>query len=532
MSLTELGTSIGKVESICQAANYVSDPLIAFEHLCREHQCAMLLESAEIESKDNLKSLVLVDAALRIECNENTVSCEALSDNGAHLMHLIEHACPTGIECKPISDTTLLLTCLNDTQIADEDQRLKLPSVFDGLRIILNNITAIRDIPHAVFLGGAFAYDLLATFEQLPAVKPSDNHCPDYVFYVAETLLRIDHQTRTTDIVGSVFSGPDVANAYLRISQRVETLKAQLQELPDSLPEMAHDAIAGELEVDKSDAEFINDVVGLKEHILAGDIFQVVPSRTFSLPCPSPIHAYAKLRQQNPSPYMFYLKDRDFSMFGASPESALKYSTDTNIVEIYPIAGTRPRGKRADGRLDPDLDSRIELNLREDHKEKSEHIMLVDLARNDVARVSRPGTRYVKDLLKVDRYSHVMHLVSRVVGELREDLDALHAYQACMNMGTLVGAPKVSAATLIRGVEQQRRGSYGGAVGYLNGRGDMDSCIVIRSAFVSNGTAYIQAGAGVVHDSDPQSEADETRGKAQAVINAILTSQNFTGEAS
>ena len=270
-----------------------------------------------------------------------------------------------------------------------------------------------------------------------------------------------------------------------------------------------------------SDEVYCNHVLDLKQHILAGDIFQVVPSRTFSLPCPSPLLAYAKLKEQNPSPYMFFMQDAEFAIFGASPESALKYDSETNQVEIYPIAGTRPRGKRADGSIDHDLDSRIELNLREDTKEKSEHIMLVDLARNDVAKVSRPGTRFVKDLLKVDRYSHVMHLVSRVVGQLRDDLDALNAYQACMNMGTLVGAPKVSAATLIRHVEKKRRGSYGGAVGYLNGQGDMDTCIVIRSAFVKNNTAYIQAGAGVVHDSIPQAEADETRAKAQAVIGAV-----------
>ena len=276
-----------------------------------------------------------------------------------------------------------------------------------------------------------------------------------------------------------------------------------------------------EVSVDLSDEQFCNHVLDLKQHILAGDIFQVVPSRTFSLPCPSPLLAYAKLKESNPSPYMFYMQDAAFSIFGASPESALKYERESNQVEIYPIAGTRPRGKRPDGSIDRDLDSRIELNLREDTKEKSEHIMLVDLARNDVAKVSRPGTRYVKDLLKVDRYSHVMHLVSRVVGQLRDDLDPLHAYQACMNMGTLVGAPKVSAATLIREVEKKRRGSYGGAVGYLNGQGDMDTCIVIRSAFVKNGTAYIQAGAGVVYDSVPQAEADETRAKAQAVIGAV-----------
>ncbi|GAM62419.1 anthranilate synthase [Vibrio ishigakensis] len=154
-------------------------------------------------------------------------------------------------------------------------------------------------------------------------------------------------------------------------------------------------------------------------------------------------------------------------------------------------------------------------------KENAEHMMLVDLARNDVARISAHGTRHVADLLKVDRYSHVMHLVSRVVGQLRDDLDALHAYQACMNMGTLTGAPKIRAMQLIRDVEKQRRGSYGGAVGYMTGRGDLDTCIVIRSAYVEDGVAKVQAGAGVVFDSDPQAEADETRGKAQAVISAI-----------
>jgi anthranilate synthase component 1 len=277
------------------------------------------------------------------------------------------------------------------------------------------------------------------------------------------------------------------------------------------------------MSVSQSDEDFKAQVTRLKENILAGDIFQVVPSRTFSLPCPAPYLAYKKLKQQNPSPYMFYMQDEDFSIFGASPESALKYEKLSNQVEVYPIAGTRPRGTNTDGTIDADLDSRIELNLREDNKEKAEHLMLVDLARNDISRVSVPGSRAVKELLKVDRYSHVMHLVSRVVGQLRPDLDALHAYQACMNMGTLVGAPKVKAAQLIRKVEQQRRGSYGGAVGYINSQGDMDTCIVIRSAFIRNDTAYIQAGAGVVYDSDPQAEADETRGKARAVINAIVS---------
>ncbi|GMM68146.1 anthranilate synthase component 1 [Alteromonas sp. MTD1] len=542
MSLAELGTSPGKVETIEQAGHYIDDPLAAFAHLCGNSSNALLLESAEIESKDDLQSLLMVDAALRMECRGNRVEITALTNNGASVLPLFATQSPVGLNVTDSSESHVILECDEAASDLDEDSRLKASSVMDALRIVVNKITPIRQHPHAVFLGGVFAYDMLAGFEKLPDVAEGENDCPDFVFYLAETLITVDHQTRETHLVGSVFSGHDVAQQYFSIAQRLEAIHQQLHDMPAkpvlkgsrSVQDSQHDSVSGselgqtlssdtfqEAQVDVSDEEFCNHVLDLKQHILAGDIFQVVPSRTFSLPCPSPLLAYAKLKESNPSPYMFYLQDKAFSIFGASPESALKYDSESNQVEIYPIAGTRPRGKRADGTIDRDLDSRIELNLREDTKEKSEHIMLVDLARNDVAKVSRPGTRYVKDLLKVDRYSHVMHLVSRVVGQLRDDLDALHAYQACMNMGTLVGAPKVSAATLIREVEQKRRGSYGGAVGYLNGQGDMDTCIVIRSAFVKNNTAYIQAGAGVVHDSNPQAEADETRAKAQAVIGAV-----------
>ena len=561
MSLAELGISPGKVETIEQVGHYVDDPLAAFAHLCGNKNNALLLESAEIDSKDDLQSLLMVDAALRMECWDNRVEVKALTGNGASVLPLfVEHA-PDGLHIKERTDTSITLLCDEADGELDEDSRLKAASVMDALRIVINKITPIRQHPHAVFLGGVFAYDMLAGFEKLPDVAEGENDCPDFVFYLAETLITVDHQTRETHLIGSVFSGQDVAQQYFAIAQRLEAIHQQLHDMPaepvlvgantakiaDVESEAQSEAQSGqslvsdsensnetengqslssfdpsvEVSVDLSDEQFCNHVLDLKQHILAGDIFQVVPSRTFSLPCPSPLLAYAKLKESNPSPYMFYMQDAAFSIFGASPESALKYERESNQVEIYPIAGTRPRGKRPDGSIDRDLDSRIELNLREDTKEKSEHIMLVDLARNDVAKVSRPGTRYVKDLLKVDRYSHVMHLVSRVVGQLRDDLDPLHAYQACMNMGTLVGAPKVSAATLIREVEKKRRGSYGGAVGYLNGQGDMDTCIVIRSAFVKNGTAYIQAGAGVVYDSVPQAEADETRAKAQAVIGAV-----------
>ncbi|MDY6885481.1 MAG: anthranilate synthase component 1, partial [Pseudomonadota bacterium] len=526
MSLAELGTSPGKVETIEQVGHYINNPLAAFAHLCGNKSNALLLESAEIDSKDDLQSLLMVDAALRMECRGNRVEVKALTGNGASVLPLFACHAPEGLHVTERTDTSVTLLCDDADSELDEDSRLKAASVMDALRIVINKITPIRQHPHAVFLGGVFAYDMLAGFEKLPDVAEGENDCPDFVFYLAETLITVDHQTRETHLIGSVFSGDEVAQQYFAIAQRLEAIHQQLHDMPaqpvlvnknaasqsgqtlNATPSVQNGQTLSSLDasVDIGDEQFCTHVLDLKQHILAGDIFQVVPSRTFSLPCPSPLLAYAKLKESNPSPYMFYMQDAAFSIFGASPESALKYESESNQVEIYPIAGTRPRGKRPDGTIDRDLDSRIELNLREDTKEKSEHIMLVDLARNDVAKVSRPGTRYVKDLLKVDRYSHVMHLVSRVVGQLRDDLDALHAYQACMNMGTLVGAPKVSAATLIREVEQKRRGSYGGAVGYLNGQGDMDTCIVIRSAFVKNGTAYIQAGAGVVYDSVPQAE--------------------------
>jgi anthranilate synthase component 1 len=531
MSLAQLTEQFGKVETLIVAADYVADPLMAFQYLCQGRSNNLLLESAEIDSKDDLKSLLLVDAAIKLECRGQQVYCQALSDNGHAVLPMFDKYCPVGVIHEYDSKNGLVtLTFPAPDAELDEDRRLKAPAVFDALRLITNKITAIRQHPHAVFLGGALAYDLLASFEKLPEVEDSSNSCPDFVFYLAETLVIIDHQTKQSEIIGSVFSGKDVGNNYFSVSQRLEQVKHKLATMkPQSDPEKAKTAVTvDDLLVNKSDQEYIDDVIRLKENILAGDIFQVVPSRTFSLPCLHPHDAYRALKQQNPSPYMFFLQDDNFCMFGASPESALKYTKQTNQVEIYPIAGTRPRGKRADGSIDLDLDSRLELNLQEDQKERAEHIMLVDLARNDVAKVCRPGSRYVTDLLKVDRYSHVMHLVSRVVGQLRDDLDALNAYQACMNMGTLVGAPKVSAATLIRQVEKQRRGSYGGAVGYINSQGDMDTCIVIRSAFVQNDTAYIQAGAGVVYDSDPQSEADETRSKAQAVIGAIISSSQST----
>ncbi|MFV0574076.1 MAG: anthranilate synthase component 1 [Vibrio sp.] len=525
------------LEVFQQEIPYLDDPTQVFHALCMADNVSndmatqnnLLLESAEIDSKANLKSLLLIDAAVRIECRGHQVTLTAKTPNGQHLLSAVKANLTSGV-LTDASDSQLTLTFSAPSETLDEDSRLQQSSSFDALRVVQHSFN-LEQLPAslgankklAIFIGGAFAYDHVANFEQLGNAATIDS-CPDYVFYVAETLLIFDHQSKRCTIQGSAFNSTNQVQADLK--QRMQDIA---NHCTDVAPLPKATAVADmSVKTNISDEEYCQIVRDLKEYVVKGDIFQVVPSRRFTLPCPSPLAAYKALKQSNPSPYMFYMKDELFTLFGASPESALKYDADSEQVEIYPIAGTRRRGKNADGSINRDLDSRIELELRNDKKETAEHMMLVDLARNDVARISTAGSRHVADLLKVDRYSHVMHLVSRVVGELRCDLDALHAYQACMNMGTLTGAPKIRAMQLIRDVEKQRRGTYGGAVGYLTGEGDLDTCIVIRSAYVENGEAHVQAGAGVVFDSDPQSEADETRGKAQAVISAIQTTHQAT----
>ena len=528
MIFSHITQQAGQVASISQTVPYQADPLACYQYLSQDCSYSLLLESAEIDSKDNLKSLMLLDAALRIECNDQQVTVQALTDNGKLLLPFIREKLlgKASLSANNGSDnsTNTVLICQFErpNPLLDEDSKLIAANPFDVLRLLQHELHSHSAEPFAIFLGGVIGYDMVATVEQLPEVPTGDNRCPDYLFYLAETLLVLDHQAQQSRLIGNIFCGEGaMANCFV-VGNRLEQLSQMLSDSSNFVASTVQAPQTSAVDVDIDDAAFIAQVENLKENIVAGDVFQVVPSRCFSLPCPNPLAAYAKLKQQNPSPYMFFLRDSNFELFGASPESALKFDSTSRQVEIYPIAGTRRRGFNAAGQIDRDLDSRIELELRQDDKEKAEHLMLVDLARNDVARISVPGSRYVKELLKVDRYSYVMHLVSRVVGTLKPQLDALHAYQACMNMGTLVGAPKVRAAELIRQVEGKRRGSYGGAVGYLSGNGDFDSCIVIRSAYVANGKAYIQAGAGVVYDSIAKAEADETRSKAQAVITAIL----------
>ncbi len=543
--MTPNNPTSANVCTLTDIANYQSDPLSVYQQLCYNKHNNLLLESAEIDQKHLLKSLLLTDAALKIVCHGNTVTFTALTLNGQAAMEFAANQLQVHAQLSLSKDQQVLTAIFNDTpKELDEKARLMAVNPFESLRLF-KRINNSNHHHFAIFLGGAFAFDMISISETLPAVVEGENTCPDFVYYLAETLVVIDHEKQSTEVIANIFSFEKSSKeneaqereVKSQLTLRVEEIK-QLLSTDITAEQTVHLPIrpstygtsSATVTVDVSDQQFCQHVEQLKENIRAGDIFQVLPSRTFSLPCYDSIASYQALKISNPSPYMFYLKDSDFCMFGASPESAIKYqqhsSEGKRQVEIYPIAGTRPRGFKKDGSICLDLDSRIELELRQDKKESAEHIMLVDLARNDIARVCKAGTRHVADLLKVDRYSHVMHLVSRVCGTLLEELDALHAYQACMNMGTLSGAPKIKATSLIREIEGKRRGSYGGAVGYLTGDGEMDTCIVIRSAFVKNNIAQIQAGAGVVYDSIPQTEADETRQKAQAVISAVLAANN------
>ena len=503
-------------------------PIDLFKKLSRNSsdKNRMLLESCEIESKAELKSIIVNKAALRIECQQQQVQIHSLSSNGDNALSHLAGCFNKKIELENDSIDPLIIdypTIANND--IDEETRLKQTTPIDCLRQI--NSAFKSSHPYAVFLCGLFSFDFIATFEELPDVKQGKNDCPDYVFYLAEEIIAFDHQTHQTNIHSNIFSGIDSEKNYFEKSRKIETISNLISEktneeinLNQSLQKKqdTHQSVSCNL----SEQAYQDIVVKLKNEILAGNIFQVVPSRTFSLKCDNYLLSYQHLKQNNPSPYMFFMQDQDFVLFGASPESALKYEKQSNRVELYPIAGTRIRGFDSNGNIDHDLDKRLEAELKLDHKEISEHMMLVDLARNDIARISNINSLKIPRLLEVDRYSQVMHLVSCVQGKLKNELDCFHAYQACMNMGTLTGAPKIKATSLIRETEKTRRGSYGGAVGYINTQGDMDTCIVIRSAFCKNSQAYIQAGAGVVYDSVPKSEADETTNKAKAVINAIL----------
>ena len=369
--------------------------------------------------------------------------------------------------------------------------------------------------PMSIGLFGYLGYDIVRQMERIPAPPPDVLKLPDAIMLRPTITAVFDNVRDEITVVTPVWPDAklDARMAYERASDRLQSVVADLERrAPPPLPAGAVSA-AGPTESNTSHDDYLAIVAKAKEYILAGDVFQVVPSqrfrRKFELP---PFALYRALRRLNPSPFLYFLKFPGFAIVGSSPEILVRLRDGT--VTIRPIAGTRPRGAT------PEQDRKLAEELLADEKERAEHLMLVDLGRNDVGRVAEIGSVTVTDQFFIERYSHVMHIVSNVEGTIRPGFDAVDALVAGFPAGTLSGAPKVRAMEIINELEKEKRGVYAGAVGYFAANGTMDTCIVLRTAVLKDGVMYVQAGGGVVADSNPESEFQETVNKAKALFAA------------
>ena len=369
------------------------------------------------------------------------------------------------------------------------------------------------------FNGGAvgyLSYEAVNHFERLPSPERDPLELPESVFMMTTTFLIFDHLRHKIRVVSHVHLDGDVEGAYAEAVQRIDGLVSRLESplrLPssDSRPSLGLEpSVTSNMTRDK----YEDMVRQVKKYIYDGDVIQAVVSQRLERPTTAhPFQIYRALRAINPSPYMYYLELDDFHIVGASPE--LLVQVENGDVATHPIAGTRPRG------ADSDADQALEQELRTSEKERAEHIMLLDLGRNDIGRVSEPGTVQVTQLMDVERYSHVMHMVSHVTGRLREGYTSYDALRACFPAGTVSGAPKIRAMEIIAELEPDKRGPYSGAVGYFDMSGNMDTAITIRTLVIKDGMAYAQAGGGIVFDSTPEEEYQETLDKASALLRAM-----------
>ena len=370
------------------------------------------------------------------------------------------------------------------------------------------------------FHGGAvgyLGYDAVKYFERVPTPPTDTLGIPDAIFLFVDTMLVFDHVRHKIKVVSHIhLENGTIEAAYTEAVTRIEELVARLRKPLDiDIDLSGKDPVArSEVTSNRSKAAYEDIVKQVKEYIYSGDIIQAVISRRLTrATSASPLSIYRALRTLNPSPYMYYLSMGDFHIVGASPELLVR--VEDGVIYNFPLAGTRPRGDTAH------KDDLLAEELRADEKEQAEHVMLVDLGRNDVGRVSKTGSVEVTDLMRVVRYSHVMHLESEVHGQLRDDRTIYDALRSCIPAGTLSGAPKIRAMEIIAEVEAEKRGTYGGAVGYFSFSGNMDTAIPIRTMVMKDGVAHIQVGAGIVADSVPEMEFQETTHKAQAVLRAI-----------
>jgi anthranilate synthase component I len=402
---------------------------------------------------------------------------------------------------------------------ADEDPLAAVKAEFGRV-----NPVRVEGLPR--FIGGAvgcLAYDAVRHFERLPDTAERELDVPDAAFMLVDTLVVFDHAKHQLIILANAHNTGDPDLAYDDALQRIDEIASALRQPLPYIPHSASVPPMTDMISTHSQTEYEENVRKAKEYIAAGDAFQIVVSQRFSRrTTASPLSIYRALRATNPSPYMFFLRFADdFTLVGASPEMMVRL--EDGIATNRPIAGSRPRG------TNEDQDRVLEDELLADPKERAEHVMLVDLGRNDLGRVCEYGTVKVTRMMYVERYSAVMHIVSQVQGKLRGGMDAFDLLRATFPAGTLSGAPKVRAMEIIEELEGTRRGMYGGAVGYFSFDGSMDTCITIRSALVKGDTVYIQAGAGIVADSVPATEYQETINKARALAVAIQRAEEGLG---
>jgi anthranilate synthase component 1 len=398
-------------------------------------------------------------------------------------------------------------------------ESIKTDDPLDVLKGIMDKyqLVEVKGIPR--FCGGAVgyaSYDMVRFIEHLPPETEDDLDLFDSIFLITETLLIFDNLTNTIKIVCNVHidEEEDIPGVYQQAQDKIAAIIALLRRPSayDEIEPLGSEPI--EISSNLEPEHFKNIVDQAKIAITAGEIIQVVLSQRFETPLQGdPFNVYRALRRVNPSPYMYYLTFDDLIIVGASPEVLVRVEGEQ--IELRPIAGTRPRGK------DEDEDESLKQELLNDPKEIAEHVMLVDLGRNDVGRVSQMGTVVVPEFLIVEKYSHVMHIVSDVRGTLQPGRDSFDVFKACFPAGTVSGAPKVRAMQIIEELESSQRGPYAGAVGYFSFSGNMDFCIVIRTLLVKNNTVYFQAGAGIVADSQPENEFKETVSKAKALVKAL-----------
>jgi len=388
----------------------------------------------------------------------------------------------------------------------------RLKEMMEGYRPV-----TVPDLPP--FVGGAvgyLSYDMVRTFEDLAARKKDLLNLPDFAFLLTDTMLIFDNVAHKIKVVATAHvtakGERGIKAAYRSATERIERIITRLKRpLRRTRP---HRRRPVTFTANMSKADFEKMVVRTKEYIRAGDIVQAVVSQRWEANVQaSPLQLYRALRVVNPSPYMYYLRIAGVELVGSSPETLVR--CEKRVISLRPIAGTRRRGVTAEE------DQEMERRLLADEKERAEHVMLVDLGRNDVGRVAKPGSVTVDSLMHVERYSHVMHIVSNVTGKLDDSKTSYDVLRACFPAGTVSGAPKIRAMQIIDELEPTRRGPYAGAVGYFSFSGNMDMCINIRTVVVKNHQAFIQAGAGIVADSIPEHEYEETCNKAQAMFKAV-----------